>query len=78
MSGFKIYVAVTHDNSTYTAPNGQTIFDQTFVDFLSGGTIDGEQVYHDNINLRLVKHSLKFLIGLWMMIGQMIQEFLGA
>lgn len=52
VSGFKLYVAVTHDNSTYNAPNGQTVFDQTFVDFLSGNIIDGQQVYFDTINLR--------------------------
>ena len=51
VSGFKLYVAVTHDNSTYNAPNGQTVFDQTFVDFLSGNIIDGQQVYFDTINL---------------------------
>ena len=51
VSGFKLYVAVTHDNSIYNAPNGQTVFDQTFVDFLSGGIIDGEQVYYDPISL---------------------------
>jgi len=51
VSGFKLYVAVTHDNSTYNAPNGQTVFDQTFVDFLSGNIIDGQQVYFDAINL---------------------------
>tara|TARA_Y100000816_G_C26105502_1_gene587309 strand:- start:67 stop:936 length:870 start_codon:yes stop_codon:yes gene_type:complete len=51
VSGFKLYVAVTHDNSTYNAPNGQTIFDQTFVDFLSGNIINGQQVYFDNLNL---------------------------
>ncbi len=51
VSGFKLYVAVTHDNSTYSAPNGQTVFDQTFVDFLSGNIIDGQQVYFDTINL---------------------------
>ena len=51
VSGFKLYVAVTHDNSIYNAPNGQTVFDQTFVDFLSGNIIDGQQVYFDTINL---------------------------
>ena len=51
VSGFKLYVAVTHYNSTYNAPNGQTVFDQTFVDFLSGNIIDGQQVYFDTINL---------------------------
>ena len=51
VSGFKLYVAVTHDNSTYNAPNGQTVFDQTFVDFLSGNIIEGQQVYFDAINL---------------------------
>ena len=51
VSGFKLYVAVTHDNSIYNAPNGQTVFDQTFVDFLSDGIIDGEQVYYDPISL---------------------------
>ena len=51
VAGFKLYVAVTHDNSTYNAPNGQTVFDQTFIDFLSGNIIDGQQVYFDTINL---------------------------
>ena len=33
--GLKFYIAVTHDNSQYQAPNGQTVFDQTFIDFLT-------------------------------------------
>ena len=51
MTGFKLYVAVTHDNSTYNAPNGQTVFDQTFVDFLTGSNVDGQQIYSDTISL---------------------------
>ena len=51
VSGFKLYVAVTHDNSTYNAPNGQTVFDQTFVDFLTGSNVDGQQIYSDTISL---------------------------
>ena len=51
ISGFKLYVAVTHDNSTYNAPNGQTVFDQTFVDFLTGSNVGGQQIYSDTISL---------------------------
>ncbi len=36
--GFNYYVAVTHDDSEYSAPNGQTVFHQTFIDFLNSET----------------------------------------
>ena len=39
--GLKFYVVVTHDNSQYQAPNGQTVFDQTFIDFLTGDSSSG-------------------------------------
>jgi hypothetical protein len=49
--GFKLFIAVTHDNSQYNAPNGQTVFDQTFIDFLSGSSNNENVVYYDEINL---------------------------
>tara|TARA_Y100000748_G_scaffold298387_1_gene293604 strand:- start:581 stop:1462 length:882 start_codon:yes stop_codon:yes gene_type:complete len=49
--GFKLFIAVTHDNSQYNAPNGQTVFDQTFIDFLSGSSNNGNIVYYDEINI---------------------------
>ena len=36
--GFKYYIAVSHDDSEYSAPNGQTIFHQVFIDFLNSDT----------------------------------------
>jgi hypothetical protein len=47
--GLQMYVAVTHDNSQYAAPNGQTIFDQTFIDFLTGNSAAG--YYGDALNI---------------------------
>ena len=49
--GFKLYVAVTHDNSQYAAPNGQTIFDQTFIDFLTLDSSSGSISYGEPLNL---------------------------
>tara|TARA_B100001173_G_C15925267_1_gene520338 strand:+ start:185 stop:1063 length:879 start_codon:yes stop_codon:yes gene_type:complete len=48
--GLRFYVAVTHDNSQYQAPNGQTIFDQTFIDFLTGDSSSGYYSFPLNIN----------------------------
>jgi len=50
-SDFKLYIAVTHDNSQYNAPNGQTVFDQTFIDFVSGSNTDGNIVYYEQLSL---------------------------
>ena len=36
--GFKYYIAVSHDDSEYSAPNGQTVFHQVFIDFLNSDT----------------------------------------
>ena len=49
--GFKLYVAVTHDNSQYAAPNGQTVFDQTFIDFLTLDNSSGSVSYGESLNL---------------------------
>ena len=49
--GFKLYVAVTHDNSQYSAPNGQVIFDQTFIDFLTLDSSSGSVSYGEPLNL---------------------------
>jgi len=49
--GFKLFVAVTHDNSQYQAPNGQTIFDQTFIDFLTLDTSVSTISYGEPLNL---------------------------
>ena len=49
--GFKLYVAVTHDNSQYAAPNGQTVFDQTFIDFLTLDSSSGSVSYGEPLNL---------------------------
>ena len=49
--GFKLYIAVTHDNSQYAAPNGQTVFDQTFIDFLTLDNSSGSLSYGEPLNL---------------------------
>ena len=49
--GFKLYVAVTHDNSQYSAPNGQVIFDQTFIDFLTLDSSSESVSYGEPLNL---------------------------
>ena len=50
--GFKYYIAVTHDDSQYAAPNGQTVFHQTFIDFLnSETTTEGIITWGESLNL---------------------------
>ena len=49
--GFKLFVAVTHDNSQYQAPNGQTVFDQTFIDFLTLDSSSEVVSYGEPLNL---------------------------
>ena len=49
--GFKLYVTVTHDNSQYQAPNGQTVFDQTFIDFLTLDSSSDVVSYGEPLNL---------------------------
>lgn len=49
--GFKLYVTVTHDNSQYQAPNGQTVFDQTFIDFLTLDSSSEVVSYGEPLNL---------------------------
>jgi|TARA_B110000263_G_scaffold75088_1_gene65555 hypothetical protein len=49
--GLKFYIAVTHDNSQYQAPNGQTAFDQTFIDFLTLDTTSDAVSYGEPLNL---------------------------
>ena len=50
--GFKYYVAVTHDDSQYAAPNGQTVFYQTFIDFLNSETTsEGIITWGESLNL---------------------------
>ena len=49
--GFRLFVAVTHDNSQYQAPNGQTVFDQTFIDFLTLDSSSGTVSYGEPLNL---------------------------
>lgn len=49
---YKLYVAVTHDNSQFNAPNGQTVFDQTFIDFLTGSSnANGDIIFYDALNI---------------------------
>ena len=49
--GFKYYIAVTHDDSQYAAPNGQTVFHQTFIDFLNSETNGGITAWGESLNL---------------------------
>tara|TARA_Y100001970_G_scaffold288404_1_gene415602 strand:- start:815 stop:1693 length:879 start_codon:yes stop_codon:yes gene_type:complete len=51
--GFNYYIVVSHDESQYSAPNGQTVFHQVFIDFLNSGTNDeGSVTYGEALNLK--------------------------
>jgi len=53
---FKLYIVISHDYSEYSAPNGQTVFHQVFIDFVTSGELlslsSGESITK-NINWTL-------------------------